>query len=280
MSFKDVLVHLDQTEASVARGALALDLARRFDAHVTGLFSAAEPQWPSDLHTHMVSQVIEATREEVAEHGRIALARFSDQAKAEGLSVESRFESCLENDLTTLLTTQARCSDLLILGQPEPESTTGLTQPVVESVILAAGSPVLMVPYTGVARAPGSRVLIGWDASREAARAVHDALPLLTQADSIVVLTLDAKTGPGRHGEEPGADIARTLARHGCTVEVRQDRTGSLSVGDAILSRLADLSADLLVMGAYGHSRLRELVLGGATRHILGHMTVPVLMSH
>src|SRR5262249_21576660 len=126
----------------------------------------------------------------------------------------------------------------------------------------------------------GGRVLIGWDASREAARAVKDAMPLLAAAEAVKVLSIDAEQSPQRHGEMPGADIALYLARHAVKTQVERTVSAGIDIGNTLLSRTVDLEADLLVMGAYGHSRVRELMLGGATRTVLQSMTAPVLMSH
>ncbi len=122
--------------------------------------------------------------------------------------------------------------------------------------------------------------MVAWDASREAARAVSDALPILERASSVAVVSVNPRSRDFGHGDVPGADIALHLARHGVKVDVQRIETRDLDVGNALLSHVASESADLLVMGGYGHSRLREMVLGGATRTILGEMTVPVLMSH
>ena len=122
--------------------------------------------------------------------------------------------------------------------------------------------------------------MLAWDAGREAARAVSDAMPFLERAEQVTVMAVNPSSGEGDHGEEPGADIALHLARHGVKAEVHQTESPDISVGDELLSRIADDGSDMLVMGAYGHTRLRELVLGGVTRSILEQMTVPVLMSH
>jgi nucleotide-binding universal stress UspA family protein len=136
------------------------------------------------------------------------------------------------------------------------------------------------VPYAGRFATAGQRVLIAWDAGREAARAVSDALPLLKRADTVEVAVFDPERGRREHGEQPGADVALYLTRHGVKVSVARQSGANFVVGAQILSRAADTGADLVVMGAYGHSRVRELVLGGVTRIMLESMTVPVLMSH
>jgi nucleotide-binding universal stress UspA family protein len=153
-------------------------------------------------------------------------------------------------------------------------------RPHPERVTLASGRPILVVPYAGHFATLGQRVLVGWDASREATRAVGDAMPLLAAAEQVTVLAIDPQAGPGGHGELPGADISLHLARHGVKAVIERTVSADVPIGDVLLSRAADLGADLLVMGAYGHSRARELLLGGATRTVLGSMTLPVLMSH
>jgi nucleotide-binding universal stress UspA family protein len=139
---------------------------------------------------------------------------------------------------------------------------------------------VLLVPYAGRFPAVGRKVLIAWNAGREAARAVVDALPLLARASTVHVVSFNPEKGGADHGAVPGADIAQFLVRHGIKVVVHRQNNGGVDVGNQILSRAADLEIDLIVMGAYGHARMREMVLGGVTRTLLETMTVPVLMSH
>lgn len=165
----------------------------------------------------------------------------------------------------------ARYVDLAVLGQPTPGAHDHVTD-----TLMNVGRPLLVVPRFGRFPSVGRRVLVAWNGSREATRAVFDALPLLRQAELVTVMTFDSPD----EGREAGADISLALARHGVTVEVVHSTLGGIDAGNALLSRAADLGADLLVMGAFGHSPLRERMLGGATRHILDHMTVPVLLSH
>ncbi|MBI3447199.1 MAG: universal stress protein [Magnetospirillum sp.] len=170
------------------------------------------------------------------------------------------------------LALHARYADLTIMGQTPfgaPDHVTDL--------LMNVGRPLLVVPLHGSFPVVGQRVLVAWNASREATRAVFDALALLKKASLVTVMTMDADVDEGRVA---GADISLALARHGVAVEIVHSTLGDLDAGNALLSRASDCGADLLVMGAFGHSPLREKVLGGATRHILGHMTVPVLLSH
>jgi nucleotide-binding universal stress UspA family protein len=187
----------------------------------------------------------------------------------------------LEGDAAKNVALQTRYCDLAIVGQGDPdENTTGVMPVFAQHVALAAGAPVLVLPYyTDTFATIGQRVMIAWDAGREAARAARDALPFLVRAQQTYAISV--RTNSSAHGElAPSADLAKYLAHHGVRVEASETFGGDIGVGDALLARLSDYGADLMVMGAYGHSRLRELVLGGATQTLLSHMTAPVLMSH
>ncbi|MEM7223868.1 MAG: universal stress protein [Pseudomonadota bacterium] len=279
MAIKDILLHLDQSPSCGDRIRLSLELASVRDAHVTGIYPALEPQWPVELHSHMAAEVLDQQRQDIREAGQAKVQGFAGEALEANVSAEGLVVPCQEGALAAALARHARCADLLVLGQSDPDDPLSTPSHLVESVIMASGCPTLLVPYIGYRETPGERVMVAWDGGRESARAVTDALPFLSAAESVILLLVDGKS-KAANGEEPGSDLARHLARHGCRVEVQSVESGNLSIGDTILSRLADQAVDLLVMGAYGHSRLRELVLGGVTRHILGHMTVPVLMSH
>jgi nucleotide-binding universal stress UspA family protein len=165
-----------------------------------------------------------------------------------------------------------------VLGQPAPDDGATVNHDFVEHVALGAGRPVVVVPYAGAFAAIGKRALVAWNGSREATRALTDAIPLLREADKVYLMVFNRR-GNGTHNL-PGADIGLYLARHGVTVEVSVQASDEVDVGNQILSRVADLDIDLIVMGAYGHSRMRELVLGGVTRTIFDSMTAPVFMSH
>ena len=209
-----------------------------------------------------------------------ALERFAEAARRDQIAFETRIDRVLYTEIADAVATSARYVDLAILGQHDPDDALSNPRYLPEEVVLGGGRPVLILPYIGPARTFGERVIVAWDASREAARAVNDALPLLRQARQVGVVSVNPRPWPFGHGEEPGADIGLHLARHGVKVEVQRIEAKDVDPANAILSHVADQSADLLVMGAYGHSRLREFVLGGVTRTILAEMTVPVLMSH
>jgi nucleotide-binding universal stress UspA family protein len=194
------------------------------------------------------------------------------------LSAELRTVSGFPVDIAAV---QARHADLAVLGQLDREDArTSVDRPPPEDIALSVGRPVLVVPNVGSFGPIGQRVLAAWDASREATRAVNDALALLAGASTVTVLTVDPMVGREEHGEIPGADIALHLARHGVNAHIESTVASDIEVAAVLLSRASDLAADLLVMGAHRHSRVRELVLGGTTRTVLRTMTLPVFMSH
>jgi nucleotide-binding universal stress UspA family protein len=221
--------------------------------------------------------VIEAEARYRAEAARQAESAFVAATAHQARSTEFRAS---RRDALGAVQLNARYADLVIAGQPEPDGGSGVDATFAEDLVMGAGRPVLFVPYAGRFPEVGRRVLIAWNAGREAARAVTDALPLLTRAGTVQVVAFDPLKGDADHGDLPGADIALVLARHGVKVSVAQQHSDEVDVGNQILSRAADMQSDLIVMGAYGHSRLREMVLGGVTRTLLDTMTVPVLMSH
>ena len=183
-------------------------------------------------------------------------------------------------DALSAVALHARYADLVVIGQQNTDLPSGVDQDFAHSLPVAAGRPVLVVPYAFERRPIGRQVLVAWNASREAARAVQDALPILERAGQVHVVSFDPEISDSAHDKEPGADIALYLARHGVKVTVSRHAVPDLEIGPQLLSRAFDLSADLIVMGAWGHSRLREFFLGGVTRTLLESMTVPVLMSH
>ena len=281
MSYKDLVVVLGPDTASRGRIALATGLAERFAAHLVGLYPLPVAEVPKHFAYYdpaLLDPFFHDLREQAQEVCDKEREAFEHAASLRGLSAEWRM---VGEGLETDPAVHARYVDLTIMGQLDPAGGDGeLLRPRPEHVALASGRPILVVPYAGNFETIGRRALIGWNATREATRAVNDAMPLLMAAEIVTVLTIDARGGPDAHGDVPGADISLHLARHGVKTTIERTVSAGIPAGDVLLSRAADLGADLLVMGAYGHSRVRELLLGGATRSILQSMTVPVLMSH
>ena len=287
MGFKDILVALDSAPAARGRIELAAALAERFGAHLIGLHAALAAEAPRrrgyfDYFDHsLLDPLYREYREKIEAEAERARALFEEIASRHGVSAEWRTASGYPSEVTAL---NGRYVDLIVLGQLDPDDPQAmLFRPLPEEVALGVGRPILVVPYAGSWEEIGRRVLVGWDASREATRAVNDAMPLLAGAQTVTILAVDpadGSAGPAGHGEVPGADIALHLARHGVAATTEATVSAGIGAGNALLSRASDLEADLLVMGAYGHSRVRELLLGGATRTVLESMTLPVLMAH
>jgi nucleotide-binding universal stress UspA family protein len=279
MSYKSILVQLDTGVHAHPRLEVALRVAHSFHARLTGLFTTYRP----DPHAFFV---MAGTAAYYAEHERqrneraAALERLF-HAEAARADVEGRWitTSGYANDVVP---PYARLADLVILGQTDPQDPESfIAEQFVEHLMMSAGRPLLLVPATGVQATPGQRVLVAWDGSREATRAIHDAMPFLARAADVTLLTIDAARDEPPARRIPGADLALIIARHGVKVNVREVAAGDdTPVGDVLLSQAADSGCDLIVMGAYAHSRLHELVMGGATRTVLRSMTVPVLLSH
>jgi nucleotide-binding universal stress UspA family protein len=278
MAYKDLLVHVDDTRACAGRIKAAVELAVAHEAHLTGIYVIGEPPPSSLVSGYMPPDTLIMLQQRARERAEAALTRFADLAKRSQISFESQIDRVLYTAMADAIATNVRYADLAILGQADPEEGEAPSS-LPEEVTLSSGRPSLVIPYIGPAATLGQRVSVAWNASPEAARALNDALPILERAQAVDVVMVNSNDEPA-HGEQPGADIALHLARHGIKVEVQRIETRDLDPANAILSHVADRGSDLLVMGAYGHSRLRELVLGGVTRTILREMTVPVLIAH
>jgi nucleotide-binding universal stress UspA family protein len=285
MGLRDLVVLLDGSARDETKLAVAVELARRSDAHVTGL-CPLELLLPADMSFALGGYP-----------DLWALPEFSrqieSQAKAKAAVIEAGFRELLRREaiigdwaletgpLISAVTRRALASDLIIVGQADPENPLPpIARTLVEDVLMTAGRPLLIIPYAGQFATIGTNALVGWTPTRESARAVHDALPVLAKGAKVLVLTVESTRG-GEIEPLPTADIAEHLARHALDVSAaRTVVSDGLSPADALLDYAADMQADLLVVGGYGHSRTREMILGGVTRDLLHHMTLPVLMSH
>lgn len=280
MSLKNLLVHIDEKPHCEKRVTAAIALATAFDAHLAALALVPEPHVPPALGVHIPAEVLTAQREEAAKQAQATLERVRAMGDREGIAIETRHEWTMPDDFGAAFARHARHADLGIVGQADPEEGDVDAELIAEAAFMQSGRPALLIPFIGARTLPPKVVLIAWDGSREATRAVGDAMPLLAKASQVLVLVVDPGSLRGRVGEQPGADLATHLARHGLKAEVVTAASGGLGVGEVIIGQASDAGADLVVMGAYGHSRLRELVLGGATQSILDHMSVPALLSH
>jgi nucleotide-binding universal stress UspA family protein len=273
MSYKDILVIADDAKSAPARYDVAAALARD-GAHVVALHVMERPYMPAALaHAAYAapSTVMDWQESVIGERLELTKRMLQEAEQRNGVKFEWRQ---VKGDAVNVILQHGQYADLIVTSQATTDEDT-ILDVMPEEVIMGAGRPVLLVPRYGKFPRVGERVLIAWNHGREASRAVHDALPLLKEAETVRIMEVNPK---GNH--IAGADIATHLARHGVKAEVGSAAATDMKVGDVILSRAADLGADLLVMGAYGHSRLREYTFGGVTLHILRHMTIPVLMAH
>jgi nucleotide-binding universal stress UspA family protein len=256
-----------------------LPLVRAFGAHVSGIH--AEPSAAAHvavLAGDMVSideGAIEAARERMEK----VKALFLDVCTREGISHDWRGMETFAGDSATASLASVNAADLVVVQQSDPDDLNTVFADL-ESLIFESGRPVLVLPYVNTAPVDPKRIVIAWKPSSEAARAVFDALPLLHRAQEIEILVVDPKAAPEHSAAMIAADIAATLSRHGLNVTISNQVSSGLPVGDVIENRISDTGVDMLVMGAYSHSPMRELLFGGVTRTLLKSMTVPVLMSH
>ncbi|MGP0092718.1 MAG: universal stress protein [Xanthobacteraceae bacterium] len=274
---KDVVVNLSTAGKQDPAADYAISVADAFGAHLAGVAFALEPVVPvSDMGT-VPAGFIEMQWAASTQAARAAVARFDQAAVKAGLSAESHMFEVSIAGAADVFGPLARRFDLSVVGQAAPEML-GPEEMITEAALFDSGRPVIVVPYIQKDPLKLDTVLVCWDGTRAAARAIGDASILLERAKSVHVVIVSGERG--KRDEIPGADIGQHLARHGIKVEVNRIAVSDIDVANVILSYAADLSADFLVMGGYGHSRLREFVLGGVTRSILSSMTLPVLMSH
>jgi nucleotide-binding universal stress UspA family protein len=274
---KDLVVNLGIGEPRDAAVDYAVSIAGTFDAHLCGIAFSYEPVVPPSIMGGIPADVIDAQWAASAKAADAAIAGFEAAAKREGIGAEHRKLEASLGGAGDLFGRLARRFDLAVVGQAEPKH--GPAQDlVIEGALFGSGRPVIVVPYIQKGGLKLDRVLICWDGSRPAARAIGDAMPFLARAAAIDVVIV--ASGREKSDEIPGVDMGEHLARHALKIEVKRLVSGDLDVANTILSYAADSGADLIVMGGFGHSRLREFVLGGVTRGILGSMTVPALMSH
>ncbi len=279
--YRDILLYLNDDGHEAQHVAVAADIAEAYDARLIGL-AVAEP-----LAAHvdyLPPEALERYREAWETRNARLEAVFNEGVSHQNIQTEWRAVEDLRMDRATVdvIAMQARYADLLIMGQIDPDRPADLVpSDLPGQAAFMAGRPVLALPYAWTPRPMGQRVVVAWDGERESARAVSDALPMLMRAQSVEVVVVGGQSHlQSQHGDLPGADIAAHLARHGVTVESCNTGAADIPIADVLLSKAAEMDADLLVMGAYGRSRFREMVLGGTTRRMLSEMTLPVLLSH
>ena len=278
MSFKDLLVFVDDLPGGAERLALAVDLARRHEAHLTGVHVLRPPELPGPASSVYFETALPAALQRPEQAARALEESFADRLRREGVLGEWRV---IRRDSRHQPAVHARYADLVIAGQVRDRGRAAGPGAVLPAELaIVSGRPVIVAPDASFRPVVGENVLIAWKPTREATRAIAEAIPLLRRAERVTLLCVNPHSGATDHGEQPGADVARHLARHGIEIVVETTVAHDVGVADAVLERAAQLGADLIVMGAYGHSRIREFMFGGATSDMLEKARIPLFVAH
>lgn len=281
MSRQTLLAYLAEEDRAEQVLAVATTLARRHESHLIGSYvvppltiypmmgaGGALPQAVYDGHFEMYHK-----------HAKVLEERFDEATRGDSFVSEWRVADSGGGSIADALMDHVRCSDLVIAPRYYTDVSDNPYEGVPETLAMESGRPVLMLPEHYESEKIGQHITIGWDGSRESVRAIFDTIDLLKDAKSVRILSIGEPPRKGSNVMLPAAEIAATLVRRGIKCEADHVIPGNLSIGNALLGRIADMGSDLLVMGIYGHSKLREFVFGGVTRHVLKHMTVPVVFS-
>jgi nucleotide-binding universal stress UspA family protein len=279
VQYKNILVYLDQGASNPQRVNTAIAMARTHQARLTGVVVNAIPTGIAlqRLGLGGGEDLLAKLRSETAS----IFSEFGDAVSAEGIEFDTRAIECRESRAGEELARLARTFDISILRQANPDRPDAdFISEISEEVLFSSGRPVMFMPYIGAHGIPPRRGMIAWDGSAGAARAVHDALPLLEQMDEVQILTVDTGIAERDSGARTSKDLSAHLTAHGIANRVVRTHRGESTTSTIILNTLSDTGVDLLIMGAYGTPRLREVILGGVTRTLLSSMVVPVVMSH
>jgi nucleotide-binding universal stress UspA family protein len=273
---KDIVTNLSVGGARDVASEFAISVARAFDAHLSAVAFAYQPPISATGFDNISPAIIDRWRHDRKAEADRARQAFDDLARQAGIAADSRVIPELIANSTNVFSAIARNYDLSVVAQAQRDDDFP-DDSMIEAALFDSGRPVFVVPYIQTSGIKFDRALVCWDGSRNAARAIGDAMPFLKRVGQVQVITVEHKE---RRDELRGAQISEHLARHKLNVELKPVVSRDTDVANVVLSHAADYNIDFIVMGAYGHSRLREFVLGGATRGILNAMTVPVLMSH
>lgn len=276
MSFKEILLHVDATDSCVDRLTCAIELARAHEAHLVGLYAVEIPALPGYVQPALSSDILQMYRQPYFEQAQIAKVHFEAMTNAAGISAQWR---CVEDNAAQAMAAHGRYTDLVMLGQATGD-VRGPADYLVERVILDSPKPVLVIPCTTVKATIGTRIVVAWNGSREAVRAIDAAMPLLVAAREVDVVAVNSQTKSAEQAPIPAADICHHLARHDIKAEARELLGTDREAAEIILKWAGDQGSDLLVMGAYGHWRISEIMLGSMTGRVLNSAAIPVLLAH
>ena len=280
MSYKTVLVHLNDERRAARLASFAAEFAEAHGAHLIGLYVVPLPvvlnEWPDIAIAEMIEAQRKSYREEAERTGVI----FREKTQAMSRPSEWRVLESQYATVAEVLVENARMADVVIVAQADAKWHLTMTLDAPEPAIMESGRPVLVVPNVGNPQAQPKHVTVAWNGKRESTRAAFDALPIIEKAGNASVVWVDPRTGSAAVGDLPCAELAATFARHGVKTDAKSVHAEDSSVATALAEEIVRSQSGMLVMGAYGHSRLREFVLGGATRTVMRAMPVPVLFSH
>jgi nucleotide-binding universal stress UspA family protein len=271
--YKTIFIHFSSPETTDLVSEVSAHIAEKHNAHLIGTYIS-----PSlNLYGGIPSNILATYNDNQRKIAEAIKGEFTRVASRRNLSFEWSHSSVPTTEAVSHLVTEARTADLIVTCGNDSNDKQMALEDVPVRLTMETGRPVMLVPAAGNFATIGERIAIAWSRSRESARAAFDALPLLRTADTVTVVSINStQEGP----VQPGEDLATTLSRHGVTARTAVGNTTTRSEGETLLDVIADHDADLLVMGCYGRSRLREMVLGGVTRHVLSHLNIPVLVSH
>jgi len=277
MAIKNILIHIDNSAACEHRIDAAIQLAVQHEAQLSGIYVIPDFPTATYYEAQISADIIAEIDKEALETAKLAQRKYIDMASKAGFSLTVVIE---KGNPISILDEYARFTDLFVLGQNHPEDPENMSEALADNLVLEVGAPCLIVPYTSPRQFATKRVLVAWNASREAARTLKDAIPILKNADYVEELLVNPSQHEAGKDSIQGKRVSSFLMQHGIKSEI-QVKTGNKSKpGDTIIARAYEIDADMIVMGAYGHSRLREIILGGVTRKLLKQMTVPVFVSH
>lgn len=277
MTYKTILIYLPNEHNAQRIIRLAANVARKFDSHLTGLHIVSSI---SDYPETIISEEFSGRflKEQEILKNKIKEI-FVEQTRSEDFVTEWRCETAASHRYGARLIQHARCADLIIMAQPDPEKDNPEHKHIQREIIEGSGRPVLIIPNYGDFKNIGEKVLVGWSATREAARAVYDGIPLLQASKKTEIFWVSKMDIKGGYMEDAAKEIAVCLDRHGVKVNLSHHQESGLAIGDELLNKAANSGADLIISGAYGHSRMYDFMVGATTPHLMKHMTVPVLFS-
>jgi nucleotide-binding universal stress UspA family protein len=276
MAYKTILLCLNETQRAKQLISVARELGAKFKAHVSGLYVVPATEIYASGGFADLPNISDANRKHFQEQQKAVQEAFEDAMKDDGLAFDFRLVDSPIASVATEQIAQSHAADLIITSAVDPKATVGIDVDAVERLVMGAGRPVLVLPHTGDIKLNWNEALVGWNDSREAARAISDSISFLQKFKMVRIVTVDTAT----RGKVPGALIAEALSRHGIKVEVSTTMSDGLGTGEALQRAANDFGSGLIVLGAYGHNRVMEFIFGGVTRHMIRNVSTPVLMSH